>query len=95
MSKNVQQGLEDVWEGRPTFDDPHQYTFIHETIRDHTHRKPERRMVALCFECMENPKREPRNDDERPVRCDECEYKHQRRMKAAARADARSHGTLE
>ena len=83
MSKNVQYGIEDVIIGRPEFDDPHWFTDVHESIRDHRPSKP---MVALCFECMEIPKREPRNLDDRPLRCEGCEHKHARRMRGARAA---------
>ena len=82
MSDNVQSGLEDVWTGRPSWDDPHHYSFVHETIRDHRPKKPG---VPLCFDCMENPKME-QIGDKKPLRCDGCEYKYQRRMRAAAAA---------
>jgi hypothetical protein len=91
MSQNVQSGLEDVWTGRPAFDDPHLFVDVHETIRDH--RKSKRKIVALCYECMENPRMEPRNVDDkdpdfkdRPQRCEECQYKRQLRLTAAKSA---------
>lgn len=83
MSENVQSGLEDVITGRPAWDDPHLYSFVHETIRDH---RPQRKGVPLCFECMENPKMPATDDNRKPIRCDGCEYKHERRMRAAASA---------
>src|SRR5208282_489576 len=81
---NVQSGLEDVIVGRPAFDDPHRYSGVHESIRP----RPEtRRMVALCYECMENPKRD-RHEGEKcdPVRCEGCESKHARRLRGARAA---------
>ena len=81
---NVQAGLEDVLIGRPAFDDPHRYASVHESIRS----RPEKRhMVALCYECMENPKRDRREDEKcNPVRCESCESKHARRVRGALAA---------
>lgn len=99
MSRIVQQSLEDVIEGRPAFDDPHIYGFVHETIRP---RVDDRKMVALCFDCMENPKREARvvgkseNGDifDHPLRCESCESKHTRRVKAARKAKGVADGEV-
>ena len=88
MSKNVHEGIEPVWVGRPEFDDPHRYGSVYESIRQHGPTS-KRKLVALCFECMETPKREPRdprNEDDRPLRCEQCEYNHNRRMTIAKRA---------
>ena len=93
MSTNVQAGLEDIVDGRPAFDDPHWYSDVHETIREHRATLP---MVALCFECMENPKPDPTiiGVDENgksifgttPLRCESCAYKHALRKRIAANA---------
>lgn len=70
--------------GRPEFDDPAQYAGIHETIR--VYEKPTERVVAMCFDCMENPKMQPKNKDDFPQRCESCDFKHTRRLKIASAA---------
>lgn len=89
----MQAGLEEVWVGRPAFDDPHRYSSVHETIRP---RPVDAKLVALCFECMEVPRREARivgHDKttgnaiyDKPQRCDGCEHKHNRRLRGARAA---------
>jgi hypothetical protein len=65
--------------GLPSFDNPVQYRFIHESIREHRRAH----VIVKCFECMKLP-RDPHS--EAGQRCTSCDVRRKKRMRIAASA---------